>query len=1004
MIRILEVVTAPTDPMATNETLASYDRFIRSIARSLITDAHAVDDVVQQTYVAALQKPPDATNRFRAWIATVARNFARAANRKQQLHDRHERKSAKSELLPSAAEMAQIEETRHRLAQALIQLPETYRSVLWFRYYDNLPPRAIAKKLDISVETVRTRLKRGIMILRQQLDREYGSRREWSLAVVPLATSGMLSSGGGSILTNASILMITKTKVWAAAAALLVLSIAFWALWGFGENETKDSANVALQKTNDPVLVTNVPSQPETIARTEASSRPETDPSIDNAGVASKPAAGEEKGSIVVRVIWGDDNTPAVGITARVIGAHRSNRYFLAPMVVTDSDGSFRADNLPVGNTWIRFDRWLGKSIKVKSAEVTEITLTIPKGFNVEGTVRNSSGHPVAGADVILDEQGESEVAITKTDSEGKYKIRSVSIGMIYYIGARADGYAPCKHVQLYSRETTPLTFNFVLPGPGGGVSGRAVDYNNKPVANVRISVMPGDPALPENLALVNRSDYGLQVVNTDKDGNYSIRGLLPGPYHIWARVNGLSIFRNQFQALASGDANINIQFERSSTILGTVRTPDGAPAADIVVTNTSFAGSDTPDRIETKTDADGKYELHGAPAGKIRIFAGDTKLGKASVELIATPGAELRWDPILSLGMSIIGRVVDPDGNPAAGFTVYASKTDTKGLPSSEMAGTDANGKFTIQKLENAEYLIQVSGHEGESFNIAEVPGVKPGGAELLVTLPYKKGDCYITGSVISEDETPAGGVDLQTSRVGARGAYWTHANPKTGTFKLGPFPPGRYRLTLRPNNYPEISIPMHELKSGETWEVGIIKLQKPGGLRVLFVMEKDVSRPVFWLTDLDGWHTSNPAEILSDSSGQYAKFRDPIAVGTYQLTAMGTGGALETIPVAIQPGQETTVSVVIRPGIMKTLEFGLSKPPENLSRLQLFLTLKLKSGGPVGKFILNTFDKSPKFSFNRYLAPGDYQYEAVFEGLKASGEFTVSNADNSTVEALLK
>jgi len=156
--------------------------------------------------------------------------------------------------------------------------------------------------------------------------------------------------------------------------------------------------------------------------------------------------------------------------------------------------------------------------------------------------------------------------------------------------------------------------------------------------------------------------------------------------------------------------------------------------------------------------------------------------------------------------------------------------------------------------------------------------------------------------------------------------------------------------------------------------------------------------------LTYGDGQRVDVNPEITNDSRGPYALFRDRVPPGNYQLVVYGENVALSSVPVAIQSGVEARASVSIRIGFMKTIEFKLLNPPENLSLKPLFLTFKTKSGETVVRTTAQTHDNSVKFIFKRCFAPGGYQYEAVFEGLKAVGEFTVAEGENSIVEAPLK
>ncbi|MHC4493695.1 MAG: RNA polymerase sigma factor, partial [Planctomycetota bacterium] len=70
-------MTPPVDP----QELLAHGDFVRAVARSVVFDETRVDDVVQQTWVAALERPPRDRSGLRAWLGRVARNFALRASR-----------------------------------------------------------------------------------------------------------------------------------------------------------------------------------------------------------------------------------------------------------------------------------------------------------------------------------------------------------------------------------------------------------------------------------------------------------------------------------------------------------------------------------------------------------------------------------------------------------------------------------------------------------------------------------------------------------------------------------------------------------------------------------------------------------------------------------------------------------------------------------------------------------------------------------------------------------
>jgi len=221
------------------EVLLAHADFVRALARSLVVDEHRAEDIAQQTWLAALQHPPAEGCPVRSWLARVVRNFVRRRHRSETRRQTREKAAARGESLPSPAEIVEVEEVRQRMIAALLDLDEPYRSALLLRYYENIPPREIARRLDLHVEAVKTRLKRGLSQLRKRLDAGHdGDRSRWCLALAPLAglklaapgAAGTVAAGAASASGKLSasfigaITMSTKIKIF--GAAILVLGLA----------------------------------------------------------------------------------------------------------------------------------------------------------------------------------------------------------------------------------------------------------------------------------------------------------------------------------------------------------------------------------------------------------------------------------------------------------------------------------------------------------------------------------------------------------------------------------------------------------------------------------------------------------------------------------------------------------------------------------------------------------------------------------------------------------
>src|SRR6188472_1037136 len=90
----------------------THDRFVRSLARSLVRDSSTLDDVVQETWWAAIRKQPGSDRSLRPWLARVARNFALKIRRGESRRHEREVVAAVHEAQPSTAALVEREAAR----------------------------------------------------------------------------------------------------------------------------------------------------------------------------------------------------------------------------------------------------------------------------------------------------------------------------------------------------------------------------------------------------------------------------------------------------------------------------------------------------------------------------------------------------------------------------------------------------------------------------------------------------------------------------------------------------------------------------------------------------------------------------------------------------------------------------------------------------------------------------------------------------------------------------
>src|SRR5262245_22927396 len=103
------------------EALLLQDRSLRALARGLIADAHAAEDLAQEAWLASLRRGDGAMSLPR-WLTGVVRNLAVKRRRSEERRARRERDSARPEADPSAAEILEREAARARVVQAVLAL------------------------------------------------------------------------------------------------------------------------------------------------------------------------------------------------------------------------------------------------------------------------------------------------------------------------------------------------------------------------------------------------------------------------------------------------------------------------------------------------------------------------------------------------------------------------------------------------------------------------------------------------------------------------------------------------------------------------------------------------------------------------------------------------------------------------------------------------------------------------------------------------------------------
>jgi RNA polymerase sigma-70 factor, ECF subfamily len=172
---VLVVAAILGDLRAFDELALRYWPAVLRLADEIVGPAFAAD-IVQDALLLAFRALPsiDEPARFGAWLHAIARNRAFRFRRQSRLETQR-RVELDAFLLEALGVFVLprpvLDEDRERVHRALLEVRADYAEVLRLRYVDDMPLRRIASFLDIPISTVKWRVHRGRMLLRDVLAR-----------------------------------------------------------------------------------------------------------------------------------------------------------------------------------------------------------------------------------------------------------------------------------------------------------------------------------------------------------------------------------------------------------------------------------------------------------------------------------------------------------------------------------------------------------------------------------------------------------------------------------------------------------------------------------------------------------------------------------------------------------------------------------------------------------------------------------------------------------------
>lgn len=469
----------------------------------------------------------------------------------------------------------------------------------------------------------------------------------------------------------------------------------------------------------------------------------------------------------------------------------------------------------------------------------------VDRARDLHGIVVRADGRPVAGAVLQVltypwrnahvlgyEHYFESNAGpSTRSASDGTFALR-LQAGDHVHLKATAEGFAPQELSMLQAGErvrivlTPAVVLHVIARTPEG-----------EPASDLEMRLFTTGSAEGPTINLQTTTDAAGRATFDSLPPNLQVR-LDPRPRREgWGNPSWLRL-----QLPARGEMTYDLALPEGDTIRG--RVTDAITSQPVSAARVGMGWPLIPD---TRTDEDGRYELHGwTGKGRSEIHVLATGYGRAEADV----GGRDVIDFALHPGGTVTGRVLGTDGKPRASALVAAVGSQraggrTQGL-SMDSGLTDGEGRFTLSDLRRdvghtlfvqvcgqARFLRDV-GFSSEARTI-DVGDLRLGRSRRLL------------GTVRMDDGAPAAGlrIDLRMAPITgpSYGRRWRRRTDDLGRFTFTDLAPGSYKLWTYPSAGPGTT---HEVEVLDRDEPSTLDIQLAATTQLRVVVVDDQGKPV--------------------------------------------------------------------------------------------------------------------------------------------------------------
>lgn len=169
---------ANADRTAFAEFYDLYSTLMFSVASKILNDNSDAEDVLQEAFLQIWEKAKNfdpKLGKASSWVATLTRNKAidrgRASQRRNRLAEEAGAEFAiNTEVAGTANEAVHGHEKAKLIQSAIVELPAEQRRAIELAYFSGLTQHEISEKLVQPLGTIKARIRRGLLNLRNQLE------------------------------------------------------------------------------------------------------------------------------------------------------------------------------------------------------------------------------------------------------------------------------------------------------------------------------------------------------------------------------------------------------------------------------------------------------------------------------------------------------------------------------------------------------------------------------------------------------------------------------------------------------------------------------------------------------------------------------------------------------------------------------------------------------------------------------------------------------------------